>query len=142
MRTWFSILLVLSLCSCGRADSASTVSSQAIATPIAPTQVAVPTEEDRLVGSDDLDSTTSLPQPHATLAPGSCATGCEVPTEGCFIKGIVSASGVRVFVVPSQEHYPTIKVDSAHGDRWFCTTDDATAAGWIALKLARTVDQP
>ena len=48
---------------------------------------------------------------------------------GCAIKGNVSSSG-RVYHVPGQRDYDRTRIDPARGERWFCTEDEARAAGW------------
>ena len=49
--------------------------------------------------------------------------------EGCPIKGIVRASD-RVYAMPWSSDYRTAKVRTIKGERWFCSEDDARAAGF------------
>jgi endonuclease YncB( thermonuclease family) len=49
--------------------------------------------------------------------------------EGCPIKGRV-ASGSRVYVLPWSPAYDSVRVVSARGERWFCSEEEAQAAGW------------
>ncbi len=49
--------------------------------------------------------------------------------DGCPIKGRVSRSG-RKYVLPWSESYRRIKVRNSLGERWFCSEDEALAAGW------------
>nr|WP_127105636.1 thermonuclease family protein [Pararhodobacter zhoushanensis] len=52
------------------------------------------------------------------------------PAHGaCAIKGNVSASG-RVYHIPGQRDYERTRIDETRGERWFCTEDEARAAGW------------
>jgi len=61
--------------------------------------------------------TRSLP-----VAPGAPATGC-------LIKGNISRNG-RIYHVPGSEWYDETRIDESKGERWFCTEDEARAAGW------------
>ena len=49
--------------------------------------------------------------------------------DGCPIKGRVSEIG-RVYVLPWSPSYDRVKVRTAKGERWFCSEDEARAAGW------------
>lgn len=54
-------------------------------------------------------------------------------SDDCLIKGNVShKSGDRIFHVPGSRYYSRTKIDPARGERWFCSTDEARAAGWRA----------
>lgn len=48
---------------------------------------------------------------------------------GCAIKGNVSAGG-RIYHVPWSTHYDAVRIDTARGERWFCSEAQAIAAGW------------
>lgn len=49
---------------------------------------------------------------------------------GCPIKGGVTSAGKR-YVMPWMQGYERIKVRTARGERWFCSEDEALAAGWL-----------
>ena len=52
-------------------------------------------------------------------------------TRGCDIKGNISINtGERIYHVPGQEYYSETRVSARHGERWFCTEEEARAAGW------------
>lgn len=51
------------------------------------------------------------------------------PPGSCLIKGNISDSG-RIYHVPGTPFYDRTKVDEAKGERWFCSEDEARAAGW------------
>ncbi|PRY94568.1 endonuclease YncB(thermonuclease family) [Hasllibacter halocynthiae] len=53
------------------------------------------------------------------------------PDPGCAIKGNRSASG-RVFHVPGSRFYERTGIDESRGERWFCSVEEARAAGWRA----------
>lgn len=48
----------------------------------------------------------------------------------CDIKGNINRSGERIYHEPGQQHYERTIIDEASGERWFCTPDEAEAAGW------------
>ncbi|MES2086128.1 MAG: hypothetical protein V4514_17735 [Pseudomonadota bacterium] len=52
------------------------------------------------------------------------------PPGRCAIKGNINAKGRRIFHVPGQRDYAAMVIDTARGERWFCSTSEATAAGW------------
>ncbi|PYE85477.1 thermonuclease family protein [Pseudoroseicyclus aestuarii] len=49
----------------------------------------------------------------------------------CRIKGNISSSG-RIYHLPGSRHYEDTRIDTAAGERWFCTEEEALAAGWRA----------
>ncbi|HWB43862.1 MAG TPA: thermonuclease family protein [Hyphomicrobiaceae bacterium] len=49
--------------------------------------------------------------------------------DGCPIKGQV-AGGARVYVLPWSPEYGRARVQKARGERWFCSEEDAVAAGF------------
>jgi len=53
-----------------------------------------------------------------------------VPRGACVIKGNVNAQGRRIFHQPGQRDYAATVIDTARGERWFCSTAEAQAAGW------------
>lgn len=52
-----------------------------------------------------------------------------VSATGCVIKGNISKSG-HIYHVPGQAFYAKTQIDTAKGERWFCTEAEARAAGW------------
>lgn len=68
--------------------------------------------------------------PPAPLAqPGTSASGtCSNPT----IKGNINSEGERIYHVPGGQFYAVTKISTAKGERWFCTEEQARAAGWRA----------
>jgi endonuclease YncB( thermonuclease family) len=63
------------------------------------------------------------------LAPAS-ASGA---SPECVIKGNVNRQGERIYHMPGQGAYATIKMEDPR-KRWFCSEDDARAAGWRPAK--------
>ncbi|EYD78275.1 Succinoglycan biosynthesis protein [Rubellimicrobium mesophilum DSM 19309] len=49
--------------------------------------------------------------------------------EGCEIKGNISPSG-RIYHLPGSALYGRTTIDESKGERWFCSPDEAEAAGW------------
>jgi endonuclease YncB( thermonuclease family) len=60
----------------------------------------------------------------------SAAASQQADRQDCRIKGNISASGERIYHVPGGAFYKRTRVDPAYGERWFCTEDEAIAAGW------------
>jgi endonuclease YncB( thermonuclease family) len=86
-------------------------------------------------------SCPSLPRPWcADSAPPTAAAAPLVergPSSraGCVIKGNISInSGERIYHVPGQEYYDETRIQPEHGERWFCTEEEARAAGWRRAK--------
>lgn len=52
----------------------------------------------------------------------------------CNIKGNISAKGERIYHRPGQEHYDRTRINTAQGERWFCSAAEAEAAGWRAAR--------
>jgi hypothetical protein len=51
----------------------------------------------------------------------------------CRIKGNISEAG-HIYHVPGSAHYSRTRVEPEKGERWFCTEEEAIAAGWRAPK--------
>jgi hypothetical protein len=51
--------------------------------------------------------------------------------EGCPIKGQVSGTS-RLYVLPWSPDYERVRVQKARGERWFCSEQEAVAAGFKA----------
>jgi len=62
------------------------------------------------------------------LLPRSATEGA--PSAECIIKGNVNQNGERIYHVPGQEFYDKVRMDIGKGKRWFCTSEEAEAAGW------------
>ncbi len=52
---------------------------------------------------------------------------------GCVIKGNISDNGL-IYHLPTQENYARTRINSARGERWFCSEAEAVAAGWRAAR--------
>jgi endonuclease YncB( thermonuclease family) len=47
----------------------------------------------------------------------------------CAIKGNISANG-HIYHMPGQRDYDRVRITPSRGERWFCTPEEAEAAGW------------
>lgn len=54
----------------------------------------------------------------------------------CNIKGNISMNtGERIYHVPGQRYYNDTVISTSHGERWFCSEEEARAAGWRKAKV-------
>ncbi|WP_327437603.1 thermonuclease family protein [Sinorhizobium meliloti] len=56
----------------------------------------------------------------------------DVPEGKCPIKGNINRRNHRIYHVPWSKDYAKTKIDLERGERWFCSEDEAIAAGWRA----------
>ena len=52
-------------------------------------------------------------------------------TNDCLIKGNISSGG-KIYHTPSSPWYARTKINELKGERWFCSEEEAEAAGWRA----------
>jgi endonuclease YncB( thermonuclease family) len=57
------------------------------------------------------------------------ASGPVAPSPDCVIKGNVNRAGECIYHQPSSRWYAQIKMQISKGTRWFCSVDEAEAAG-------------
>ncbi len=57
-------------------------------------------------------------------------TGPANDNEACQIKGNISQSGERIYHIPNGYHYLSTEISPDKGERYFCSEDEAMAAGW------------
>lgn len=50
--------------------------------------------------------------------------------DGCLIKGNINSKGQKLYHLPGWPSYNSTKIDTDAGERWFCTEEEAIAAGW------------
>lgn len=48
----------------------------------------------------------------------------------CVIKGNINTAGERIYHLPGQAHYDRVVIRPELGQRWFCSEEEAEAAGW------------
>jgi hypothetical protein len=49
----------------------------------------------------------------------------------CTIKGEITFLGDRRYFVPGDARYDDVMVTTRRGERWFCSEEEARAAGWL-----------
>lgn len=49
---------------------------------------------------------------------------------GCQIKGNIGKNGRRLYHVPGSRSYDQVKINEKSGERYFCSEQEAVAAGW------------
>ena len=64
---------------------------------------------------------------------GGTAAGRDPPDAACPIKGNLSAQG-RIYHLPGGAFYERTSIDPGDGERWFCSPEEARAAGWRASR--------
>ena len=52
----------------------------------------------------------------------------------CLIKGNISSGNKRIYHVPGSPSWANTSIDESRGERWFCSEEEARAAGWRAPK--------
>src|SRR5580692_178902 len=67
------------------------------------------------------------PNAHAILL--ASASGSVAPSPDCTIKGNVNGSGECIYHKPTSRWYAQIKMNINKGTRWFCSAEEAEAAG-------------
>src|ERR1022692_2779000 len=74
-----------------------------------------------------LGAAKAPPNAHAILL--ASASGSVAPSPDCTIKGNVNGSGECIYHKPTSRWYAQIKMQINKGTRWFCSVDEAEAAG-------------
>jgi hypothetical protein len=64
---------------------------------------------------------------HAILL--ASASGPVAPSPDCTIKGNVNSSGECIYHTKSSRWYAQIRMQISKGTRWFCSVEEAEAAG-------------
>jgi endonuclease YncB( thermonuclease family) len=67
--------------------------------------------------------------PNANAILLASASGPVAPSPDCTIKGNVNSAGECIYHTPASRWYAQIKMHISKGTRWFCSVDDAEAAG-------------
>ncbi len=74
-----------------------------------------------------LGATKPPPNAHAILL--ASASGPVAPSPDCTIKGNVNSAGECIYHTRASRWYSQIKMQISKGTRWFCSVEDAEAAG-------------
>jgi micrococcal nuclease len=88
-----------------------------------------------------VSQTVSSPSPEVkgtTMAVTTVSTPvvtASTPTASgnCLIKGNISSNG-KIYHIPGCNSYDKTSIDLSAGERWFCSEDEAIAAGWRKAK--------
>ena len=59
---------------------------------------------------------------------------------GCNIKGNINDRGEYIYHMPGQKYYSRTVISTSRGERWFCSEEEAQAAGWRRAKMVDGVD--
>lgn len=62
-------------------------------------------------------------------------TGASAQQGECVIKGNINTQGERIYHVPGQRYYNQTRISASHGERWFCSEQEARAAGWRKARV-------
>jgi hypothetical protein len=76
---------------------------------------AAPTAEPEVLPEEEVGD----PEPEPPIAPP-----CEE------IKGNISSSGEKIYHLPGGASYNQVKINEDAGETWFCSAEEAEAAGW------------
>jgi endonuclease YncB( thermonuclease family) len=72
---------------------------------------------------------TAKPPPNAHAILMASASGGVAPSPDCTIKGNINGAGECIFHTRKSRWYAQIKMEISKGTRWFCSVEDAEAAG-------------
>ena len=74
------------------------------------------------------------PQTPQTPSPAAREKAKDDKKAGCDIKGNISSGNAKRYHLPGTVFYDSVKVDEAKGERFFCSEEEAVAAGWEKAK--------
>jgi len=93
----------------------------------------IPQEEAAKAARAGMWSSTFVPPwewRHRAQATATRPSGQRTGPNGCNIKGNVNRRGERIYHLPGSRDYRKVVVNTAKGERWFCSEADAVKAGW------------
>ena len=88
----------------------------------------VQTEDGIILRTADPNLSVFMP-----VAPGEVGVDMPVPIPEppcTLVKANINQSGDKIAHSPGQANYDTVKIDEAAGEKFFCSLEDAVAAGW------------
>ena len=71
-------------------------------------------------------------EPLAPRAPPPAERPRSDSAQNCAIKGNINRNGERIYHLPGTPGYDETRIDPSQGERWFCSAEEAMAAGWRA----------
>jgi len=77
------------------------------------------------------------PPPNANAILLASASGPVAPSPDCTIKGNVNSADECIYHRPTSRWYAKIKMHVSKGTRWFCSVEDAEAAGLMVRDARR-----
>lgn len=78
-----------------------------------------------------------LQEQYEEIAAG-CPQGCVDTRPDCLIKGNIGGTGQKFYILPGDvDYYPYAFVEPEKGERWFCTSQEATANGYSPVPPAQ-----
>lgn len=84
-----------------------------------------------VVGATSAAASPATPTPAGSSAATTAAAAGGPPSADCAIKGNISDNG-RIYHLPGSRNYDRTGIDESRGERWFCSAEEAEAAGWRA----------
>lgn len=119
-----SVLLLLAAC-----QPVSAPSVEPTQTALPPTATALPPTE-APTATLPVRSVEILPTDTAPAPASICPQGCTEEKPGCDIKGNINSDGEKIYHTAVSSSYKNTKIDPSKGERWFCSVEEAQAAGW------------
>lgn len=118
--TWFVVVLVLVLASCALPEGIWTIDTRLAVAPTAweggppmETEVAIIEATAQVLATEEAPQEESTPEPAA-----------------CLVKANVGRNGSRIYHLPTGVYWPIVVVDESQGDGWYCSPEEAEAAGF------------
>lgn len=84
--------------------------------------------------NNNLDSSTSTISPTKIPVEEETVPSKLDTSQNCKIKGNISSSGEKIYHVPGGAYYDKTVINTEAGERWFCSENEAQAAGWRESK--------
>ncbi|MCP5144333.1 MAG: thermonuclease family protein [Gammaproteobacteria bacterium] len=85
-------------------------------------------------GEPALGDTPSLQECLAAVRRVAQSANTSPPSKTCTIKGNINRAGEKIFHLPGSTAYARTRINTAAGERWFCSEKEAAAAGWRAAR--------
>lgn len=78
----------------------------------------------------EADCLAAIPRQRSRGRRPSVASAPASDGRDCRIKGNINRRGERIYHVPGSASYDDTQINTRAGERWFCSEDEARAAGW------------
>lgn len=80
--------------------------------------------------SNPASSASATPSKTAAQPGASQPARAQQPSGSCLIKGNINAKGEKIAHLPGSRSYAKTKITASEGERMFCSSAEAIAAGW------------